>query len=106
MAGPIEQSIHDKLVDALSPSALEVINESHMHSGPAVESHFKVVVVSDQFEEKRLIQRHRMVNQALSAELEAGLHALSIVAYTTAQWQERGGFIPESPPCGGGSKKH
>ena len=104
MPGPIEQSIHDALVDTFAPSALEVINESHMHSGPASESHFKVLVVSDEFEGKRLVQRHRMVNSALQAQLDAGLHALSILAYTPAQWTERGGVIPDSPPCRGGSK--
>jgi len=104
VAGPVESSIHDDLVEAFSPAALEVINESHMHSGPASESHFKVVVVSDRFEGKPLVARHRMVNQALSAQLEAGLHALSILAYTPAQWTERGGAIPPSPPCRGGSK--
>ena len=103
-SGPIQSSIHDDLVEAFAPVALEVINESHMHSGPAAESHFKVVVVSERFEGKRLVARHRMVNEALRSQLDAGLHALSIVAYTPAQWTERRGAIPASPPCHGGSK--
>jgi BolA protein len=105
MAETREQRIYDSLADAFAPTALEVINESHMHSGKAKETHFKVVVVSDRFDEKRLVQRHRMVNETLAEELDAGLHALSIVAYTPAQWEERGGVIPASPPCSGGSKK-
>ena len=48
-----EAMIHDRIVDGLSPSALEVINESHMHAGTAKETHFKVVVVSDAFEGKK-----------------------------------------------------
>ncbi len=105
MAGPIEASIHDKLVDAFTPSVLQVINESHGHNVPAgSESHFKVVVVSDQFEGKRSLQRHRAVNEVLAAELAGGVHALSIVAYTPAQWSDKGGEIPASPPCRGGSK--
>jgi BolA protein len=104
MAGPVERSIHDALVDGFAPTALEVINESHMHSGPASESHFKVLVVSDAFEGKAMIARHRMVNEALRPQLAAGLHALSILAYTPAQWRARGGRIPPSPPCRGGSK--
>jgi BolA protein len=104
MAGPIQRSIHDDLVEAFVPAVLEVLNEAHMHSGPGTESHFKVVVISDQFAGKALVQRHRMVNQALTSQLEAGLHALSIVAYTPQQWEEKGGVFPASPPCGGGGK--
>jgi stress-induced morphogen len=98
------ERIHDKLVDAFSPLALEVINESHMHSGPATESHFKVVVVAEGFEGVPLVRRHRLVNQTLAAELAGGVHALSIHAYTPAQWADRGGEVPASPPCRGGSK--
>ena len=99
------QRIHDKLVDAFTPAALEVVNESHMHSGPATESHFKVVVVTAGFEGVPLVRRHRLVNQALAEELTGGVHALSIHAYTPAQWADRGGEIPPSPPCRGGSKR-
>lgn len=101
----VESTIHDKLVDGLSPSALQVINESHMHSVPKnSETHFKVVVVTEAFEGKPLIARHRAVNALLEDELEGPVHALSIHAYTPKQWVDRGEEIPTSPPCRGGSK--
>ncbi len=101
----VTSSIHDKLVAALQPVALEVINESHMHKGGrGKETHFKVVVVSDAFDGKPLVQRHRLVNEALAEEFRSGVHALSIHAYTPAQWTARGGDIPKSPPCLGGGK--
>lgn len=100
----VQQTIHDKLVETLAPAVLEVINESHMHSGPATESHFKVVVVAERFDGVPLVRRHRLVNETLAAELAGGVHALSIHAYTPQQWTERGGEIPRSPPCRGGSK--
>lgn len=102
--GPVATAIHDKLVDALSPVALEVIDESHQHSGNRRETHFKVVVVSDRFDGVPLVARHRMINERLADELAAGVHALSLLAYTPAQWRERGGVVPASPPCRGGSK--
>ena len=49
-----------------------------------------------------LIARHRMVNSALVAQFEAGIHALSIHAYTLEQWAKKKGIdqkIPESPDC-------
>ncbi len=100
----VEQQIYDKLVDAVAPVALVVENESHRHSGPATESHFKVVVVAPRFEGMPLVARHRLINQTLAHELVSGVHALAIHAYTPAQWEQRGGVIPASPPCRGGSK--
>lgn len=66
------------------------------------ETHFKVVVVSPQFDSVRApIKRHRMVNAALSEELEGPVHALSIVAKSPVQW-EQNQAIPASPNCQGG----
>lgn len=104
-AGPVEAAITDKLAAEFSPTALDVINESYMHSvPPGSESHFKVVVVSQDFEGKNLVARHRAVNQALSQEIAAGLHALSIEARTPAEWADLGGQTTASPKCLGGSK--
>jgi len=103
---PIQDAIHDALVSAFEPSALEVINESGNHNvPPGSETHFKVVVISAQFAGKPLVHRHRAVNAALAEALAAGVHALSIQAWTPAQWRERGGEVPASPPCLGGSKR-
>ena len=53
---PVENSIIEKITKALSPVHLEVINESYMHNVPkGSESHFKVIVVSKEFENVSLI---------------------------------------------------
>lgn len=95
--------IEEKLNEALSPEVLEVINESHMHSGPATESHFKVVAVSDAFDGKMLIARHRMINAALAEELQQ-IHALALHTMTPDEYFEKAGKVADSPECGGGSK--
>ena len=46
------------------------------------ETHFNLVIVSDKFENVALIDRHRMINEAVKDELENGVHALSIKAKT------------------------
>lgn len=99
------ERIRDKLQNSLSPMHLEVVDESHMHSVPeGAESHFKVVAVSEQFAEHRLVGRHRLVNQALRGEFEAGLHALALHTWTPEEWFAKGGIAPDSPQCMGGSK--
>ena len=98
-----QETIIKKLNQAFSPEHLEVINESHMHSGPDTESHFKVVIVCDDFEGKMLVARHRLVNKVLKDELNGGIHALALHTMTMEEWFKKGG-APESPPCAGGGK--
>jgi BolA protein len=100
----IHQRIEQNLAASLMPEHLEVINESSMHSVPVgSETHFKVVVVSEAFEGKSLVERHRLVYAALSAEIRDGIHALAITSRTPAEW-EKTNTVPKSPPCLGGSK--
>ncbi|DAZ94451.1 TPA: hypothetical protein N0F65_002769 [Lagenidium giganteum] len=103
--GPVAQSIRAKLAAALNPTHLEVHNESYMHNVPkGAETHFKVVVVSSEFEGKPLLQRHRMVNEVLKDDLASGVHALSIQGKTPAQW-EKSSTVQRSPSCMGGMTK-
>ncbi len=99
----MQSKIEDKLNKILQPEVLEVINESNMHSGPATESHFKVIAVSKAFEGKMLIARHRMINEALADELNS-IHALSLHTMTPAEYFEKAGKVAESPQCEGGGK--
>ncbi|XP_057195269.1 bolA-like protein 1 isoform X3 [Triplophysa rosa] len=101
---PVETTIRTKLTQALEPEHLEVLNESHMHAvPPGSESHFRVLVVSPQFESLSLLQRHRLVNEALKEELSTCVHALAIQAKTPQQWSSNPS-LAKSPPCLGGSK--
>jgi BolA protein len=101
---PVKTAIQEKL-EVLAPEHLEVINESHMHNVPeGSESHFKVVIVSDQFAGSMLVARHRRVNELLSAEIQGPVHALSIHAMTPEEWFESGARSPDSPECLGGNK--
>lgn len=96
-----QQIIEEKLAAALGLKHLEVINESSNHNvPPGSESHFKVVLVADEFEGERLVNRHRRVNEILADELRGSVHALAIHTYTESEWNERSGNAPMSPPCG------
>lgn len=86
----VETRMREKLVQALSPIRLEVINESHLHAGhrssPGTgESHFRVLVVSPAFQGKSRLQRHRLVNETLAAELKGSVHALAIQAFAPGE---------------------
>lgn len=100
----IQNQIEEKLKQALQPTFLEVINESHMHSGSATESHFKVVIASTEFAGQMLIKRHRAVNAVLADELNGQIHALSLHTMTPDEYFASTGKVKESPQCMGGSK--
>lgn len=99
----IEQTIRNKITEALSPQNLVLLNESHMHAGPAVNSHFNLTVVSDQFEGKRPVARHQMVYKVLADEMAGEVHALALHLFTAKEWEDAGNTTTASPNCQGGS---
>jgi len=96
--------IEQKLASEFDADYLQVENESHMHNvAPGSESHFKVTIVSNSFNEQMLIKRHRMVNSALQQEMQQ-IHALALHTLTPQEWQVRAGGVADSPKCRGGGK--
>lgn len=101
----VQSVIEEKLTNGIDAMHLEVVNESNNHNvPPGSESHFKVVLVSNAFDGQSLIARHRTINKLLEDELKNQVHALALHTYTEAEWRERHGEAPMSPPCRGGSK--
>lgn len=99
----IQNVVENILNQELEPQYIEVINESYMHNVPAgSESHFKVIIVCDVFESKRLLARHRIINNLLKVELENDIHALALHTYTPSEWQRLSDGAPNSPACRGG----
>lgn len=86
----VKDNITKKLSEAFAPSKLDVTDESHLHAGhaghrPGGETHFRVYIVSPSFEGKSRIERHRMINAALAAELADRVHALAIKAHAPGE---------------------
>jgi len=100
----VKDRIVSKLEIDFEPLFLEVQNESHMHSvAPGSESHFKVTLVSSQFQGKRQVQRHQAIYGCLAQELQQGVHALALHTFSPEEWQAQR-QVPASPQCLGGSK--
>jgi len=97
------QSVIQEKLQSLAPTVLDIINESHMHSGPATESHFKVTLVSDAFSGMRTVARHQKVYGILADELQGPVHALALHLYAPDEWQGEQ-QVPASPTCQGGSR--
>lgn len=82
MCGVTKEQVEASLTSKLNPVHLEVIDTSG-----GCGASFAVEIVSEQFEGKRLLERHRIVNAALEEEMKE-IHALSIKkAQTPQQWK-------------------
>lgn len=79
--------IRERLTAALAPESLDIVDESHKHTGhegaKGGGGHFLVTIVADVFKDKRPLERHRMVYEALGEAMNKEIHALSIKAYAT-----------------------
>ena len=78
----MSEQMQTRLEAVFSPTRLEIINESHLHSGHSGddgsgESHFRVVVRAAELTPMSRIARHRAVNAALG-DLTTRIHALTL----------------------------
>src|SRR3954470_24040747 len=86
----VRDAITNRLREAFSPESLDVADESHLHEGhaghrPGGETHFRVYIVSNAFKGKSRIERHRMINATLAAELAGPVHALALQAHAPGE---------------------
>ena len=64
------------------------VSESHQgHSGyvKGEETHFKILIISNDFENKNRLQRHKMVNNCLKSEFEGSLHSITFKLMTISE---------------------
>lgn len=95
----VQERITTRLRRALTPSLLEVTNESARHTSHASspgtgESHFAVRIVAADFRGLSRLARHRLVFEVLEEELSGQLHALSLTAWTP---EEAGATLSAAP---------
>ena len=79
----VEQTIRRKLEAAFAPAELDIVNESHLHSGHAGSpgtghSHFRVRIVAEAFRGQSRVACHRRVNDVLADVLKRDVHALAL----------------------------
>ena len=94
----IESQIIDIINNKLSPSVLNLINESFMHNvPPGSESHFKLIVVSDVFKDLTNVKRHQLIYSTLNKIMDE-IHALSIYAFDENEYNANP-IVIDSPNC-------
>lgn len=84
----METEIRTRL-EALSPSSLNLEDESAQHAGHAGASaggHYRLTIVSSRFQGLNAVARHRLVYENLGDLMQHGIHALAISAYTPEEF--------------------
>ena len=98
----VQVRIEKLLTDAFQPSFLQVENESYLHHVPkGSETHFKVVLVSEQFVNVPPVKRHQQVYRVMAQELQKAIHALALHTFTHSEWERQAGKVIASPKCRG-----
>lgn len=87
---PRAEAIHARLTEALSPSRLDIFDDSMTHAGHVGAAqgggHFQAIIVAAAFAGKSLVQRHQMVYRALGDMLHGDIHAFSMKVYTPDEY--------------------
>jgi BolA protein len=79
----VAESIRAKLAAAFAPTALEIVDESHLHAGhaghrPGIATHFRVAIVAGAFAGKPRVERQRLIYAALGDLMGNPIHALAL----------------------------
>jgi len=88
------ETIRDVLSKRFSPHFIQVLDESGQHEGhPEARKsgggHYRLILVSDSFEGKSLLERHRAVYETLGTDKSDSVHALAIRTFTVREWEDR-----------------
>jgi BolA protein len=90
----VRDVLEAKLREALDPTHLEVIDESHLHAGHAGArdggQHFRAVIVSEKFEGLNRVRAQQLVYQTVENWMGKEIHALSMKTFTPEAWAEEG----------------
>ena len=96
--GSIENKIINTLNECMNISSLKILNESFMHNVPKdSESHFKIVIVSNDFNDLSHMQRHKLVYKHLGTIMN-DIHALSIHSFNYDEFKLNPAIL-DSPEC-------
>ena len=96
--GSIENKIINTLNECMNISSLKILNESYMHNVPKdAESHFKIVIVSNDFNNLSQMQRHKLVYKHLDIIMN-DIHALSIQSFNEEEFKLNPTIL-NSPEC-------
>tara|TARA_B100001029_G_C15054331_1_gene453164 strand:- start:760 stop:1032 length:273 start_codon:yes stop_codon:yes gene_type:complete len=83
--------IKNRIIDHLSGAKVEIIDQSHQHSGHGDSdkgSHFNAIIISKDFSGLNLVQRHQKIYKILGQDMGSSIHAFSMKTFTPEEFDQ------------------
>lgn len=93
----IQSQIEQVLKEGLQVCFMQIINESTQHAGDNPESHFKLILVAEEFTGLSQVKRHQAVYKLLK-DLMPQFHALALHTFSPEEWAASPTLV-SSPAC-------
>ena len=87
----IKNKIKDLISKRISIFKIEIIDDSHKHHNHKKDTqggHFRLLLVSDDFNNINLIKRHQLIYDILSTMIKTDIHALSMKLLSVEEYKE------------------
>lgn len=97
----VAATIEQRVRESFAVEFFDLLNESQQHAGPATDSHFKLTIISQEFEGQRLVKRHQRIYELMRDLMQGPVHALSLHLFTPAEWEAKEQEVADSPSCRG-----
>ena len=84
--------IKKRISSKMNVDQIEIIDQSHQHAGHTQNTgggHYKAIIISDDFNNKNLVERHRMVYDALGDLMQNEIHAFSMNTLTVSEFNNK-----------------
>lgn len=82
------EKVKEKIADEIDEAKVDVLDMT------GEGDHFRVVVISEEFEGKPMVKQHQMIYDALGDSMDGDIHALGLKTYTPSEWKD----LKESTP--------
>ena len=84
--------IKKRISSKIDINQIEIIDQSHQHAGHSQNTgggHYKAIIISDDFNNKSLVDRHKIIYDALGNLMQNEIHAFSMNTLTVSEFKKK-----------------
>ncbi|WP_295164181.1 BolA/IbaG family iron-sulfur metabolism protein [uncultured Buchnera sp.] len=86
------KKIKKHLESKINVSSISIYDDSKLHNystNTNIISHIKIVIVSDDFVNKNLVFRHRIIFKSLKEIEKESIYSITLYTYTLNEWKDK-----------------
>ncbi|QFQ32279.1 BolA family protein [Buchnera aphidicola] len=94
------EKIKNYLILKMNVSKIEIYNDSKFHKhNKNILTHLKIIIVSDDFNKEKKINRHRFIFEKLNEIYKKNIYSITLYTYTLHEWKLKKNQENSSLPC-------